>query len=102
SMRKTIVAAFAAVTASVLSWSVQAADKTVVLDVKNADCILCPPIIKQSLLRVHGVKDVKMSQADQMADFMATITFDDATTNEAALIAATTNAGYPAQVASTN
>jgi hypothetical protein len=34
--------------------------------------------------------------------FMATIIFDDATTNEAALIAATTNAGYPAHVASTN
>lgn len=37
-----------------------------------------------------------------MADFMATITFDDAVTNEAALIAATTNAGYPSHVASAN
>ena len=96
-------AAFVAVTAAVLlSWPVKAAEKTVALDVKNADCVLCPPIIKQSLLRVHGVKEVKMSQANQMADFMATIIFDDAVTNEAALIAATTNAGYPAHVASTN
>ena len=94
-MRNACVAAFVAVIAVLLGWPVQAAERTVVLDVKNTDCVLCPPIIKQSLLRVHGVKEVKMSQANQMADFMATISFDDAVTNEAALIAATTNAGYP-------
>lgn len=101
-MRNPFIAAVIAIAAFLLSWSVQAAEKTVVLDVKNADCVLCPPIIKQSLLRVHGVTDVKMSQANQMADFMATVSFDDAITNETALIAATTNAGYPAHVASTN
>lgn len=101
-MRKTIVAAFVAISTSLLTWPVQAVEKTVVLDVKNADCVLCPPIVRQSLLRVHGVKDVTISQANQMADLMATVVFDDAVTNEAALIAATTNAGYPAHVASTN
>lgn len=101
-MRNPLFVATFAVTAVLLSWPVQAADKTVVLDVKNADCVLCPPIIKQSLLRVRGVKEVKTSQANQMADFMATITFDDAITNEAALIAATTKAGYPAHVANAN
>ena len=45
---------------------------------------------------------MKMSQANQMADFMAAVSFDDAITNETALIAATTNAGYPAHVGSTN
>lgn len=73
-MRTPLVAAVVAVTAFLLSSSVQAAEKTVVLDVKNADCVLCPPIVKQSLLRVHGVKDVKTSQADQTADLMATVT----------------------------
>ena len=101
-MRKALVTGTLVIAAVLLSWSAQAADKTIVLDVKNADCVLCPPIVQQSLMRVHGVKSVKMSQANQMADFMATITFDDAVTNEAALIAATTNAGYPSHVASAN
>jgi periplasmic mercuric ion binding protein len=101
-MRQPLFTAAAALTAILLSWPVQAADKTVTLAVKNADCVLCPPIVRQSLLRVPGVKDVKMSQASQMADFMATITFDDAVANEAALIAATTKAGYPSHVASAN
>jgi mercuric ion binding protein len=78
---------------------VQAAEKTVVLNVKNADCVLCPPIVKESLVRVPGVKSVSIKQADQMAPFIATVTFDDAVTNVSALVAAPTNAGYPAQVA---
>ena len=79
--------------------SALAAEKTVVLNVKNSDCVLCPPIVKQSLARVLGVKTVEIKQADQMAPFMATITFDDAVTGVPAPIAATTNAGYPATVA---
>ena len=76
-----------------------AAEKTVVLNVKNADCVLCPPIVKQSLAHVPGVTGVEIKQADQMAPFMATITFDDAVATVPALIAATTNAGYPSSVA---
>jgi len=79
--------------------SVQAAEKTVVLKVKNADCVLCPPIVKNSLARVPGVKAVEMKQASQMADFIATVTFDDALANVPKLIAATTNAGYPSSLA---
>lgn len=101
-MRKPLSVATVVVAAVLSSWSAQAADKTVVLDVKNADCVLCPPIVQQSLMRVPGVKNVKISQANKMADFMATITFDNSLTNEAALIAATTNAGYPAHVANAN
>jgi mercuric ion binding protein len=92
----------AAVMAVLLSWPVQAAEKTVVLDVKNADCVLCPPIVRQSLLSVPGVKGVTISQASQMADFMASVTYDDAVANVAMLIAATTNAGYPTQIANSN
>lgn len=79
-------------------WSAQAAEKTIVLNVKNADCILCPPIVKESLQRVQGVKSVEIKQANQMAPFMATVTFDDAVTNVATLVAAPTKAGYPTQV----
>ena len=74
---------------------VQAAEKTVVLNVANANCELCAPIVKKSLARVPGVKVVEVKQADQLADPVATVTFDDAVTNLPALIAATTNAGYP-------
>lgn len=101
-MRIHIPTTVIAAAAALLSWSVQAAEKTVVLDVKNADCVLCPPIVRQSLLRVPGVRQVKTVQANRMADFMATVTYDDAVANESMLIAATTKAGYPAHVANTN
>lgn len=101
-MRIPQIASTVAVIAALMSWPAHAADKTVVLDVKNADCVLCPPIVKQSLLHVKGVKNVETRQANQMADFIATVTFDDAVANEAALIAATTKAGYPSHVASAN
>jgi mercuric ion binding protein len=90
-----------AVSAVLLSWPVQAAEKTVVLDVKNADCVLCPADC-QKVGSVPGVKRVTTTQADRMADFMATVTYDDAVANESMLVAATTNAGYPTHVASTN
>jgi mercuric ion binding protein len=77
----------------------QAADTTVVLSVSNASCELCAPIVKRSLARVAGVKAVDVKQAGQMADPVATIRFDDAITNVSALIAATTNAGYPSRLA---
>lgn len=78
--------------------STLAAEKTVVLSVKNADCVLCPPIVKQSLAQVPGVKTVDIKQAGQTASVMATIIFDDGLASAAALIAATTKAGYPSSV----
>jgi mercuric ion binding protein len=77
----------------------QAREQTVVLNVTNANCELCAPIVKKSLARVPGVKAVEVKQADQMADPVATVTFDDAVTDVQALIAATTNAGYPSHPA---
>ena len=79
--------------------STLAAEKTVALNVKNADCVLCPPIVKRSLVQVPGVKAVEIKQADRTAPFMATVTFDDAVANVPTLIAATTKAGYPASLA---
>jgi periplasmic mercuric ion binding protein len=96
-LRQITLAAALALTLSPLS--VRAAERSVVLDIKNADCVLCPPIVKRSLMRVPGVKTVDMKQADQMADFMATVTFDDAVATVATLVAAPTNAGYPTKVA---
>jgi mercuric ion binding protein len=72
-----------------------AADKIVVLNVDNASCELCGPIVKMSLSRVSGVKAVQIKEASVDSGAVATVTFDDATANIAKLIAATTNAGYP-------
>ena len=75
-----------------------AAEKTVVLNVDNASCELCPPIVKKTLSRVSGVNAVKMGDATAEASAVATVTFDDAKTTVAQLITATTNAGYPAHL----
>jgi periplasmic mercuric ion binding protein len=76
----------------------RAAEKTVVLNVDNASCELCPPIVKKTLSRVSGVKTVEMGGATADASAVATVTFDDAKTTLAQLITATTNAGYPAHL----
>lgn len=92
------LAAAAALALALSPWATQAAEKTVVLSVTNANCELCAPTVKKSLTRVKGVKAVQVKQADQMADPVATVTFDDAVTSVSALIAATTNAGYPSHL----
>lgn len=77
----------------------QAAEQTVALAVHHADCVLCGPIVKGTLEKVKGVEAVSVSQPNEMADVTAKVTFDDSKTNVPALIAATTKAGYPADVA---
>jgi mercuric ion binding protein len=93
------LAAATALAVMLSPFAVQAAEKTVVLSVTNANCELCAPIVRKSLEQVRGVKAVQVKQADQMADPVATVTFDDAVTKVTALIAATTNAGYPSHLA---
>ena len=74
----------------------QAAEKTVVLNVDNATCELCAPIVKKTLSRVRGVTAVQVKEANASA--VATVTFDDAAADIPTLIAAATNAGYPAHI----
>lgn len=71
-------------------------EQTVTLNVKNATCELCGPIVKRSLSRVSGVLDVQMSEANGTA--VAKVRFEDSRTSVPALITATTNAGYPASI----
>ena len=73
-----------------------ATERTVTLNVANATCELCGPIVKRSLARVSGVLDVQMSEADGAA--IAKVRFDDSRTDVPALITATTNAGYPSRL----
>lgn len=87
----------AALAAALLSANIAAAaERTVTLNVANATCELCAPIVKRALNRVPGVLDVQITEKDEVA--IAKVRFDDSRADTAALIAATTNAGYPSQV----
>lgn len=79
---------------TLLSQPLLAAEKKVVLEVKNMTCATCPITVKLSLKDVDGVKDVDISFADKTAS----VTFDDAVTNNLELTEATTDAGYPSSV----
>lgn len=88
-MKALVSATFAAVL--VASSAALAAERTVTLAVKNMYCAACPHIVRESLKAVRGVKSVAVSLQDKTA----VVTYDDATTNVAALTKATANAGYP-------
>jgi mercuric ion binding protein len=93
------LSATAAALAIVLSpLAAYAGEQTVVLSVDNATCELCGPIVKKTLSRVSGVKTVQLTEASADSGAVATVTFDDATADVAKLIAAATNAGYPAHL----
>ncbi len=72
-----------------------AAEQTVTLAIEKMDCVSCPYIVKQSLKKVSGVRDVVVSFENKAA----TVTYDDTATGLPALIAATTEAGYPSHPA---
>ena len=77
----------------------QAGEATVVLTVHHAGCVLCGPIVKSTLAHIKGVSGVTVSQADAMADVTATVSYDAAVTSAGAMIKATSNQGYSAEVA---
>jgi mercuric ion binding protein len=77
----------------------QAAEQTAVLNVANATCALCGPIVKGTLQRVVGVSAVTVEEADEFSGAVATVRFDDSLTTVEVLIAATTDAGYPSRLA---
>lgn len=68
--------------------------KTITLSIPGMTCATCPITIRAALKKVPGVTDVKVSYEK----LEAVITFDDAKTDTAALIKATTDAGYPSTV----
>jgi mercuric ion binding protein len=86
-MRKLLLAAVLAVPLTVLA----AEPQTVVLDVQNMTCELCPITVKKALDKVPGVAATKIDLAKKTA----TVKFDPERANVAALVQATTNAGYP-------
>jgi mercuric ion binding protein len=71
-----------------------AATQTVVLDVQNMTCELCPITVKKSLEQVPGVASAKVDLDKRTA----TVQFDPDKAASAVLIKATTNAGFPSAV----
>ncbi len=65
--------------------------RTVELTVPTMDCDTCPITIRVALMKVPGVKSAVVSYKKRTA----VVTFDDASTNVAALTRATEGAGYP-------
>lgn len=65
--------------------------KTVILAVPGMTCATCPITVKRALAKVAGVTKVDVSYER----LEAVVTLDDARATVAALIAATTKAGYP-------
>lgn len=70
------------------------APRTVVLDVQNMTCALCPVTVKKSLQQVPGVADARIDLEKKTA----TVTFDPDRTSATLLTKATTDAGYPSTV----
>ena len=91
-MKHLIVAATVFLLSTASAW---AGPKNTTLNVSNMTCATCPITVRQALTKVKGVRRA-------VVDFekkQATVTFDDAQTNVAALVKATTDAGDPSTVA---
>ena len=86
-MRRLLVVAL--LTAPLTAWA--GTPQTVVLDVQNMTCELCPITVKNALRKVPGVADTKVDLNKRTA----TVTFDPDKANLAALVNATTDAGFP-------
>lgn len=71
-----------------------ASPQTVVLDVQNMTCPVCPITVRKSLQRVPGVAEAKVDFDKKTA----TVRFDPDKVAPAQLIKATTEAGYPSSV----
>jgi len=69
-----------------------AGERTITFAIDNMFCASCPYIVKSSMAAVPGVAKVAVSLQAKTA----TVIFDDAKTNPAAIAAASMNAGYPA------
>jgi periplasmic mercuric ion binding protein len=68
-----------------------AAPQTVTLQVQKMTCGTCPVVVRKALQRVPGVSSATVDEEKKTA----TVTFDPDKVKPAALLEATTNAGFP-------
>ena len=80
----------------VFSGILLAEEQQVTLSVPTMNCITCPITVQKALKKVDGVISAEVSYKTMQA----IVVFDDRATNTEALIAATTNAGYPSTATS--
>ena len=83
--------------AAIQSPSTSAAGRVATLKVINVGCISCAPLVKRGLSSVPGVKEVSVKEG-LGPSVIVRVVYDHKKVTPAALAAATTNAGYPAQV----
>ncbi len=89
-MKQIVTAAIAAALCATPLW---AATETTTLKVPGMTCTACPITVKKALQKVSGVSKIDVNYPQKEV----TVTFDDAKTNEKALVKATTDVGFPAQ-----
>ncbi len=78
--------------AFILPIAAAAADpQAAVLDVQNMTCSMCPITVKQALQKVPGVTEAKVDFEKKTA----AVQFDPDKADAAALVKATTQAGFP-------
>jgi mercuric ion binding protein len=73
----------------------EAVDRTVKLAVDKMYCDACPITVSKAMQGVKGVKSAKVDYETKTA----TVVFDDGATTVDAIASASTNAGYPARLA---
>ena len=69
-------------------------EQTATFDVPGMTCALCPVTVRKAMEGVAGVKSVTVDFAARTAP----VVFDPSVTTAEAIIAASANAGYPAEV----
>lgn len=69
--------------------------QTVTLNIENMTCAMCTVTIKKALQKGDGVKQVTVDYDSKTV----VVTFDSIKADSAALIKATTDAGYPGTLA---
>jgi mercuric ion binding protein len=86
-MRNWLIATLLAMPLAVFA----AQPQTVVLDVQNMTCEVCPITVRKALDKVPGVAAIKIDFDKKTA----TVKFDPDKVDVAALVKATASAGYP-------
>jgi len=74
------------------------ASRTANLSVANMYCASCPYIVRRALASLPGVMDVKVSYDRASATAVATVNYEDTQIDTAALIAATSDVGFPSSL----
>ena len=82
---------FVAIAMSMPLATLAATPQTAVLDVQNMSCAVCPITVKKSLQKVPGVSDANVDFDKKTV----TVKFDADKATTAALVKATTDAGFP-------